>query len=254
MCILSYFCSPKSYHFQTMEYPYRVRYNDVDADKRLRLYVLESWLLDTAGLDSNSHGVGVPYLASQGLGWVLTSLSLEMSCLPTIDDTVNIESWVSANRHKTTFRHFRMSLGGSEIGLAKSTWSILDITSRQAVDVFCQEPFRRQPLVEATVLRSAEPPFFKKLPEVHGSRQFEILHSHTDFNLHCNSCRYLEFMLDTFQRPGTEKPFRLDIRYSHELLIGDKITVNYCHTPASTLYEIRTPHDAVACRAIVSDI
>jgi len=212
-----------------MKYLYRVQYNDVDTKMRLRPYVLESWILDTAGQASETDGVGLKYLSSLGLVWVITSLNAELHYMPTIDETIEIESWVEENAHRLTLRNFRITMGKEQIGLVKSTWAIIDLKTRASTDVFWQRPFLTQPLGETIRLnRTRHSCLANEDDYAQGSWEHQIEFSEIDFNRHCNSCKYMEFMFNAFHYEAPLKGF--SIRYAHELFLGERIRVDWCHS------------------------
>ena len=44
------------------KYEYEIKYQEVDFNRRLRLYVLENYLLETAGRVADELGFGIKYL------------------------------------------------------------------------------------------------------------------------------------------------------------------------------------------------
>lgn len=242
-----------------LRYTYCIPYQEVDASRHLRLYTLENYLLNVAGRASDEQGIGIQYLLPQGMTWIITDLNLQLSYLPAHNETITIETWVEQNSHMLSVRNFRIYLhtGNSalvQIGEARSVWAVLDLQKRELADVFSQSAFdgiadeeklsiprlsRMTPLQSNTEARS---------------HHNEVRYSDVDYNGHCNSCKYLEKMLDahlpdfsslfvpplgqtrksTDEKGSAFRPhWRLDIHYVRELALGAQITLLTAPEPVS---------------------
>ena len=91
-------------------YEFEVKYQDVDANRKLRLYVLENYLLEVAGKCADELGFGIQYFFPKGLTWVLTKLSMEIAFLPTHCTHLVVETWIESNAHMLSTRDFRLFL------------------------------------------------------------------------------------------------------------------------------------------------
>ena len=72
------------------EYTYPVRYYDVDVFFRLRLNMLENFLLNAAGCAANEDNIGLDVFYPQHISWVLTHLKVRMSRFPKWGETFSI--------------------------------------------------------------------------------------------------------------------------------------------------------------------
>jgi acyl-ACP thioesterase len=81
----------------------------------------------------------------------------------------------------------------------------------------------------------------------------EIQYSDVDYNRHCNSCKYLEWMINAVQIDGTH-PFRLDINYQKELYQGDRMFTRFLKTPQAIQYQQVDENGTTCCSARVSVI
>ena len=112
-------------------YNYIIPYQDVDASRRLRLYTMENYLLNVAGRVADEMGFGIPNLLPHIIDKIIS---------PTGEEII-IETWIERNAHMLSIRDFRIYTpqgDGSEllIGCAKSVWAVLDLTSREIVNIF----------------------------------------------------------------------------------------------------------------------
>jgi acyl-ACP thioesterase len=66
----------------------------------------------------------------------------------------------------------------------------------------------------------------QKIEAPTGTLPHTIHYSDLDYNNHCNSCKYLQFMLNADDRLTTIYPIRLDINYVKEVHKDERIHVD----------------------------
>ena len=243
-----------------MKYNYEIeiKYQEVDGQKKLRLFNLENYLLETAGTVADELGFGIAQLHPKGLTWILTRLSLEMYELPTHCEKVRFETWIESNAHMLSTRDFRIykqsavSDQSSEwklIGQCKSVWAVLDLTKREIVNVFDTPMFAD--CVDGEVL---EMPRVRMttIPEPTGHSPHKIVYSDIDYNGHCNSCRYLQAMTDAYLPDYYGKQIRLDINYSKEAMFGEVLQTYYLITPDGVQYQMKNEAHETSCSAKIT--
>jgi len=242
-------------------YEYEIKYQEVDDRKKLRLFNLENYLLEVAGTVADDLGFGIKVLHPRGLTWILTRMSIEMYDLPTHNDKVRFETWIEGNAHMLSTRDYRIyklnpdpSSKGSEkewilIGLCKSVWAVLDMEKREIVNCF-EEPIF-DGCVDGEVI---EMPRVRMttIPEPTGCVPHKIVYSDIDYNSHCNSCRYLQAMLDAYLPNYYRKKIRLDINYSKEALLGETLQTNYLVTEDGVQYQQKNNNGETSCSAKIS--
>ena len=228
---------------------YTIKTQDVDGRKRLRLFNLENYLLETAGTVADNLGFGIVQLHPLGLTWILTRLSIEMYELPTYGEKVRFETWIESNSHMLSTRNFRIYRGDRLIGQCKSVWAILDISKREIVNVFDTPMFAD--CVDGEVL---EMPRVRMttIPEPTGCVPHRIVYSDIDYNGHCNSCRYLQAMTDAYLPDYYGKEIRLDINYSKEAMFGEQLQTYYLVSPDGVQYQMKNEGNETSCSAKLS--
>ena len=125
---------------------FTVPYQDVDATRRVRLYTMENYLLNIAGKVADEMGIGIPTLLPMNYTWIITHMNMEMLFLPKHGEEIIVETWIERNAHMLSVRDFRLyqqQSDGSEklVGCAKSVWAVLDLTSREIVNIFDHQMF-----------------------------------------------------------------------------------------------------------------
>ena len=89
---------------------------------------------------------------------------------------------------------------------------------------------------------------------VTGEVLHEIQYSDVDYNRHCNSCKYLEWMVNAVQAFDNQKPFRLDINYVKELYQGDCMYTRFLKTSDAVQYQQVDENGITCCSGKISQI
>lgn len=230
-------------------YEYEIKYQEVDGNKKLRLFNLENYLLEVAGTVADQLGFGIAQLHPKGLTWILTRLSLEMYELPTHCEKVRFETWIESNAHMLSTRNFRIYSGDKLIGQCKSVWAVLDLQKREIVNIFDDPIFADS--VDGEVIEMARVRM-TTLPEPTGCMPHKIVYSDIDYNGHCNSCRYLQAMMDAYLPNYYGKKIRLDINYSKEVMLGDELQTYYLVSADGVQYQQKNQNGETSCSAKIT--
>ncbi len=230
-------------------YEYKIKYQEVDAQKKLRLFNLENYLLEVAGTVADELGFGIQQLHPRGLTWILTRLSVEMYELPTHCQKVRFETWIESNVHMLSTRDFRIYSGDKLIGQCKSVWAVLDLHKREIVNCFDDPIFAD--CVDGEVL-NMDRVRMTTIPEPTGVVAHKIVYSDIDYNGHCNSCRYLQSMTDAYLPDYYGKTVRLDINYSKEAMLGEELQTCYLVTPDGVQYLQKNAQGETSCAARIT--
>ena len=230
-------------------YNFEIKYQEVDGQRKLRLFNLETYLLEVAGLVADELGFGIRALHPMGLTWILTRLSVDMYELPTHCEHVRFETWIESNAHMLSTRNFRIYSGEKLIGQCKSVWAILDIQKREIVNIFDDPMFEN--CVDGEVIDMPRVRM-TTIPEPTGSMPHKIVYSDIDYNGHCNSCRYLQAMTDAYLPDYYGKKIRLDINYSKEAMLGEEMQIYYLVTDDGVQYQMKNKAGETSCSAKLS--
>ena len=230
-------------------YEYEIKYQEVDGEKKLRLFNLENYLLEVAGTVADELGFGIAALHPRGLTWILTRLSVEMYKLPTHCEKVRFETWIESNAHMLSTRNFRIYSGDKLIGQCKSVWAVLDLAKREIVNIFDDPMFAN--CVDGEVI---DMPRIRMttIPEPTGIVPHKVVYSDIDYNGHCNSCRYLQAMTDAYLPDYYGKKVRLDINYQKEAMLGEELQTLYLVTEDGVQYQQKNSHGETSCSAKIT--
>ena len=230
-------------------YEYEIKYQEVDGEKKLRLFNLENYLLEVAGTVADELGFGIANLHPRGLTWILTRLSVEMYELPTHCEKVRFETWIESNAHMLSTRDFRIYSGDKLIGQCKSVWAVLDLEKREIVNIFDDPMF--EGCVDGEVIEMNRVRM-TTIPEPTGIVPHKVVYSDIDYNGHCNSCRYLQAMTDAYLPDYYGKKIRLDINYQKEAMLGEELQTLYLVTEDGVQYQQKNPHGETSCSAKIT--
>lgn len=230
-------------------YEYDIKYQEVDGYRKLRLFNLENYLLEVAGRVADELDFGIAKLYPMGLTWILTHMSIEMYELPTHCDHVRFETWIESNVHMLSTRNFRIWSGDRLIGQCKSVWAVLDLTKREIVNIFDTPMFADS--VDGEVLDMPRVRM-TTIPEPTGCVPHTIVYSDIDYNGHCNSCRYLQALTDAYLPDYYGKKVRLDINYSKEAMLGERMQTYYLITEDGVQYQMKNENNETSCSAKIT--
>ena len=230
-------------------YEYEIKYQEVDVEKKLRLFNLENYLLEVAGTVADELGFGIANLHPRGLTWILTRLSVEMYELPTHCQKVRFETWIESNAHMLSTRNFRIYTGNKLIGQCKSVWAVLDMTKREIVNIFDDPMFAD--CIDGEVLEMSRVRM-TTIPEPTGCVAHKVAYSDIDYNGHCNSCRYLQAMTDAYLPDYYGKNVRIDINYSKEAMLGETLQTYYLITEDGVQYQQKNEAGETSCSAKIT--
>lgn len=233
---------------------YTIQHQDVDANRIIRLHTLENYLLNAAGISADEQGFGYHYLLKQNKAWVIVRFAMDMKFLPTIDDVIDIETWVSGASHMLSPRSFLIYLvkdnGKQLIGQATSVWTVIDLQTREMVNVFDQDVFANREYRSGIERVST-----KHLRPLHDNYtmaiEHEVVYSDIDYNGHCNSCKYLEMMLNALPNvPNYQrKHVHLEINYQKESHLNEILTIKYLVQENEYIFDVVNSKGETICMA-----
>ena len=260
-------------------YEYTIRYQDVDDTKHLRWVALEEYLLEVAGTVADELGFGIAVLHPRDLTWILTHMSVQMYYMPMPQDKIVIETWIEQNAHMLSTRDYRIYLKQSAIsgqhseervliGCCKSVWAVLDMEKREIANIFDDPIFTD--CVDGEVLPMARLGRMIALTEA-PSIPYTIRYSDLDYNRHCNSCKYLQALLDAYlpsalsgwqlsavssQLPdlSTREAWRLDIHYAREVRAGEQTQIAWLDEGNIIRYQMLNQEGLTSCSATLTRI
>ncbi|MBQ5844270.1 MAG: acyl-ACP thioesterase [Alistipes sp.] len=231
-------------------YHYQVATQNVDFTYRATIDSLGNYILNTAGIDAQGKGFGVDALSPQNLTWVLSKLVFEVDSRPEQFTEFDLTTWVNQNTRLVSTRNFTLSdKDGKMFIRALSQWCMLDYVRRVPVNLETIEELYNPYICEA--LSPCEQPKRLRPIEPEVVKEHIVVYSDIDFNCHMNTMRYIGLMVDMLDIELLKQncPFRLDVHFMNECVLGQKLTVGMQTVDETTLFEITREDGVVACRA-----
>lgn len=207
-------------------FKYIIDPGQVDFQKNLSPIVLTQMIVDAAGKDADNHGFGLMDLHAKNCSWVLSRITIEMNDIPTVGESLSIETWVKDVGKVFTTRNFELTNGdGKVMGYAALSWAILDLSTRQSISL------TSFPKLSSFINDKDIPIVAGRVPDIEGevANGFEVKYSDLDLNVHTNVLKYLQCVCDVlsldFYAKRTLK--RIEINFLRELNYADKGSVYY---------------------------
>jgi acyl-ACP thioesterase len=189
-----------------------------------------------------------------------------MMYLPTHGEELIFETWIEQNAHMLSMRNFRIYIKEDAreklIGCCKTVWAVLERDKREIVNLFDMPVFKEA--VDGEVMKMARGQRMLPLVLDELEKDAEVIRAqekpHTiqyadmDYNCHCNSTKYLEWMLNARRMQDNTKPFRLDINYVKELYLGDEMLTRYAERAQSVQYQQVDKNGTTCCNARITQI
>lgn len=219
------------------KYPFRAEQFMCNFRKQLFTSFLINQMLCAADLHSTERDFGTEQLAKINKTWVLSRFAIEIKDLPLRHSNYNIETWVENAVRFFTNRNFRATDSeGDVFAISKSIWAMLDITTRQAQNLFDIKDgaiknfiLQGDEKIELPMNKTDRVTFEEPMPLL---RTIDTYYNDVDFNGHINSCRYIEHVLDLFSMDWHKNHIvkRLDIVFASEAHCPDQLNF-YCSPP-----------------------
>ncbi len=226
---------------------FTVRSYEAGIANHVTLPTLCNYMQEAAGINADNLGWGIRTLQDEGLTWMLSRLTMNVSRYVPWGETVTVRTWPSGMKGrliaKRCFQGFDEK--GAELFRASSEWLYVDMKAQKIAKL--PESF-------ADLVPPGTPGFelpdiggkFAHLPQVDGSVDILTRHSDLDFNDHVNNVHYIEWMLegDGGGHAGrVTLPGEIDIVFRQAAKAGEALVSEYCAADGRTLHAIRRRSD-----------
>jgi acyl-ACP thioesterase len=230
-------------------YPFTIQPENVDFTLHASVSSIISYMLNVAGTDAHLKGFGVDALQGQSFTWVLSRLAVEIHKQPQQYANINVETWVNDFNRLSSTRNFRMTIGDDVAATGISQWCMLNMETRQSVDMtLLKDVYEKAMVAEPSPIAAPE-----RLRDVvpTASMTRPVVYSDIDFNRHVNTMRYIDLIFDTLPIELIEKRagMRLDINFIAETMYGETLTINYASEGNIWKFDISSDSGKKVCRA-----
>ena len=232
-------------------YKNMVQPKSVDCTRRASVAAMIGYMLDVAGEDADKKGFGISALDSASNTWVLSRLAVDIIAQPKQYEDIAIDTWVNEFNRLSSTRNFRIRRGEECVAKGVSQWCMLNMETRQVVDMSQLKETYMQAMVDEPSPISAPARLRPIAPANSASRP--VVYSDIDFNRHMNTMRYVDFIFDNMPLELIEQNngLRIDLNFIAEALYGETLTIGWVEEGNIWSFEISSAPDKVLCRAKV---
>lgn len=230
-------------------YNYTIQPQDVDFTLRASVTSIISYMLNVAGTDAHSKGFGVDALQGHSFTWVLSRLAVDITTKPAQYEDVAIDTWVNEFNRLSSTRNFRMHANGMQVAAGVSQWCMLNMESRQVVDMSLLKDIYERAMVDEPSPISA-PQRLRAIEPV-DTMSRPVVYSDIDFNRHVNTLRYIDLIFDMLPLSVIEQNggVRIDVNFIAEARYGEVMSVGVVEQEGVYQFEISSDSGKVLCRA-----
>ena len=208
-------------------YPFVVEPFQEDYTGRLAWSTLGNLILRVSSLHAEAHHFGYTYMQTYRRGWVLSRLVLELDHLPHTGEQYQLGTWVNRIYRQFTDRLYVItSPDGTPFGHGTSTWALIDYDTRQPVNL--------EPLPDGGFYDALHPeevpiagPARARVQATEPVLRHTAAYTDLDINGHFNSIRYIDLLLNSFDKTWHDRHIvrRIEMAYGLEAYAGEELRV-----------------------------
>lgn len=199
----------------------RVRYSEIGQDKKLTIEGIINYFQDCSSLQSEDLGIGLDYLESHQIAWIVNYWQVDVNRYPKIGERIRIGTSPYEFKMFMGLRNFLLETeDGETLAQANSVWSLMDLKKMRPVRApeIMLERYELFPKFdmeyEPRKIRIAGEKIFAGEP-------VRVQRYHLDTNHHMNNEQYVKIAMAVRQQTGSIR--RLRVEYKKQALLGDII-------------------------------
>lgn len=202
------------------EFESRVRYSEMDLDKKLTIVSLVDYFQDCSSFQSEMCGHGIDYLKEQHRAWMVLSWQIDIIRRPMMGEKVTAATWPYGFKAFYGYRNFALLDENREyLAKANSVWVFMDTETGHPVKV-SPENISGYEVEEQLPMEC----FSRKISmpgNCISGDAFQVCRHHLDTNNHVNNGQYIR-MAEEFLPEGFETG-RLRVEYRRQAKLHDTI-------------------------------
>ena len=196
-----------------------------DADGVLKAAALLRYMQEAAANAMIADGPSYDELASRGLIFVISRISMSIYADIYANDEIEVETWATESVRASFNRAYRVLRDGAVVAEAVSVWALYDTGRRRLVRVGEVE----------LAYREDEPPELDIPHKLHLPEGMKLIgerrvgYSDIDRNRHMNNTVYVDMICDCVFRREIGRISRINISYNNEAPFGEELKVYTAH-------------------------
>jgi len=215
----------------TFEKEYDISFEDIGPNLKLTNIALMRYLVDIAGLHSESLGYGISTSDITNVGFLLTGWKVKVLKRPHLLDKIKIITWPETFSHSLSTRNFEVYLDNKIVALGTSKWILVNPKDHSIGNL--DEGLTSAFIPENKSVFDTPIPKLKIPNNIDKSYSYTIKRRDIDSYNHVNNLKYLEFSLDLLDETDAinEEAFsEIIVNYKHESILGDIVNCSYTKT------------------------
>lgn len=203
---------------------YTVRWHDTDANRHITPTHLLMYMEETSNAHLISSGMSLDELRdTRGLAFILSRISIRIYRTLSVDDEIDVDTWVCESRGLSFVRCYRVRMGNEAVAEAYSIWALLDLNTHKLLPAsafpYDIEP---EPPLGSELLARVRYPALDSMEYV-GDRA--IVYSDVDYNWHMNNTHYPNMLCDFTPDIYQKRVTGVTLSFLHEATFGHTLKV-----------------------------
>jgi acyl-ACP thioesterase len=234
---------------------YRIYWYDADITGTVKASAICNYLQESAWRHASELGFGFEDMKSNNQVWVIISFKLKMEMLPRWGDKIIVETWPRKLERLLAMRDFEIkSLDGEPLGVATSSWMVLDMDTRRPCRVDKLESLLNH--TQNRMALSEDAPLLKNSDKLDLNFEHQVQYSEIDHNGHVNNTRYIDWCYNSIPSSfHRQRQFHeLTVNYLSEVRENEVIQIkrNDTNTDPTLFQGSRPSNDKKVFRAEIS--
>ncbi len=191
------------------------------------LHGISYFLLEGAVRHAAHRAFGFEDMIRKNHAWVLTRQGIKINKQLKLGERIRLETWIHLTTNSFSVRDFHvLDEKGSIAVEARTSWMIMDLTSRRPVRIDKKGIERLPHHYE----RLNKPIDLIKIPNINNQEsdhEFRVVYSDLDMNQHVNNISYVRWFMDRFDWKFHKEHLLeyFTINYLVEALYGNQLTI-----------------------------
>lgn len=199
----------------------RVRYSEVDENRRLTVDGLINYLQDCSSFHSEDLGIGLDYIAENRIAWVLSGWQIEIKKMPVYGQRIDVQTWPYTFAGFLGERNFRIvDEAGSVLVQADSRWALVNTENGRPTRIPSSLAGAYE-MGESLGLKKPPRKLRPDLARAKAMEPFAVQQKHLDTNHHVNNGQYV--LMAQEYLPEGQTVSQIAVEYKTPAVLGDTI-------------------------------
>jgi acyl-ACP thioesterase len=208
----------------------RVRYSEVDKDKKMDMYSIINYFQDCSTFQSEDIGMGLDFLENEKRVWLMNAWQIVADRYPVIGEDITVSTWAYGFNGMYGYRNFIITDSNDKVcTAANSIWVYMDTESYRPAKV--TEDVVKGYEIEKAYEMDYAPRKITIPKNLAILDNFPVIRSNIDTNNHVNNGQYIK-MAEEFL-PGGFPVRQMRAEYRRSAILGDIIVPMVCENADS---------------------